>query len=155
MMQKSIRTEPSMSLLRMLIAVALAAFAQGCASPGPPPPDRNQLLAAGFKIVVATTSQQREHLQTLPPGKITEWQRNGAHFFVYPDAAKNQLYVGTPKEYAAYQRPQRGNYPTLAQQQAADMASYNKQDAAMQKNTNRDLSDPYFFWPSFDALGWQ
>jgi len=25
----------------------------------------------------------------------------------------------------------------------------------MQKNTNRDLSDPYFFWPTFDDLGWQ
>ena len=142
-------------LVAILLVTALAALAQGCASPGPPPPDENQLLAAGFKVLVAKTPQQQEHLQSLPPGKVTELQRTGVHYFVYPVAAKNQLYVGTPKEYAAYQRLRPGDYPTLAQQQAADMASYNKQDAAMQKNTNRDLSDPYFFWPTFDNLGWQ
>ncbi len=122
----------------MLVAVSLAAFAHGGASPGPPPPDENQLLAAGFKVLVAKTTQQQEHLQSLPPGRVTELQRTGTHFFVYPDAAKNQLYLGTPKEYAAYRRLRPGDYPTLAQQEAADMASYNKQDAAMQKNTNRE-----------------
>jgi len=33
------------------------------------------------------------------------------------------------------------------------MASYEKQDAAMQNNTQRDLADPYYFWGSFDGLG--
>jgi len=86
---------------------------------------------------------------------VTEWQRTGKHFFVYPDPARNQLYVGTPKEYEAYRRLAPGGGPTLAQQQAADMASYGKQDAAMQMYTNRDLADPYYFWDSFDGLGWR
>ncbi len=136
-------------------AVAVTAIFSGCASTTPPPPDESQLLAAGFKVVVAKTVQQKEHLQTLPPGQITEWQRTGVHFFVYPDAAKSHILVGTEKEYAAYRRLQPNGGPTLAQQQAADMASYNKQDAAMQMYTARDLADPYYFWDSFDGLGWR
>ena len=134
---------------------AVAAILLGCASPPPPAPDESQLLAAGFKMLVAKTVQQQEHLRTLAPGKITEWQRNGAHFFVYPDVAKNQLYVGTPKEYAAYRRVRPDEGPTLSQQRATEMASYEKQDAAMQMYTNRDLADPYYFWDSFDGLGWR
>ena len=135
--------------------VAVTAIPSGCAGTMPSSPDENQLLAAGFKVVVAKTEQQKEHLQTLAPGKITEWQRTGVHFFVYPDAARSRILVGTEKEYAAYRRLQPNGGPTLAQQQAADMASYSKQDAAMQRYTARDLADPYYFWDSFDGLGWQ
>jgi hypothetical protein len=143
------------SLFGMLGMCAVTAIFYGCASTAPPPPDVSQLLAAGFKVVAAKTVQQKEHLQTLPPGKITEWQRTGAHFYVYPDATKNQIFVGTEKEYAAYRRLQPNGGPTLAQQHATDMASYNKQDAAMQMYTARDLADPYYFWDSFDGLGWR
>jgi hypothetical protein len=83
------------------------------------------------------------------------WQRTGVHFYVYPDATKNQIFVGTEKEYAAYRRLYPNGGPTLAQQRATDMASYNKQDAAMQMYTARDLADPYYFWDSFDGLGWR
>lgn len=138
----------------ILWALAALAIVCGCAgTPQPPPVDETQLGAAGFKILAAKTVQQQEHLQTLPPGVITEWQRTGKHYFIYPDAAHNRVYVGTAKEYAAYQRLRPGNYPSLAAQQAADMASYEKQDAAMQNNTQRDLADPYYFWGSFDGLG--
>ncbi|HEY1328748.1 MAG TPA: hypothetical protein VGI14_17550 [Casimicrobiaceae bacterium] len=101
-------------LIEMLFTVGVVALAQGCANPGPPPPDQNELLAAGFKVLVATTEQQ--------------------------------------KEYAAYQRLRPGNQATPANQHAADMASYIKQDTAMEKATARDLSDPCFFWPSWDRL---
>lgn len=143
----------SVSALAWMFAAAL--FLSGCATPPQPAPDESQLLAAGFKVLVAKTVQQQEHLRTLAPGKITEWQRNGAHFFVYPDVPKNQLYVGTQKEYAAYRRVRPDDGATLSHQQAAEMASYQKQDAAMQMYTNRDLADPYYFWDSFDGLGWR
>ena len=135
--------------------MAVTAILSACASTTPPPPDESQLLAAGFKVVVAKTVEQKEHLQTLSPGKITEWQRTGVHFFVYPDVAKSQIYVGTEKEYAAYRRVHPNGGASLAQRQAADMASYAKQDAAMQMYTARDLADPYYFWDSFDGLGWR
>ena len=131
----------------------------GCASApqSPLPPDEGALTAAGFKVVVAKTPVQQAHVRDLPPGKLTEMQRNGAHYFVYPDAARQQIYVGTPKEYEAYLRLRPGENASaaLAKQQASDLASYNKQDDAMRMYTTRDLADPYYFWDSFDGLGWR
>ena len=138
----------------MLGAVAATALCFGCAGTTQPLPDETQLSAAGFKVVVANTAEQRAHLQSLPPGKVTAVQRTGTHFFVYPDAARNQVYVGTQKEYEAYRRLRPGDKTTLGEQQAADMASYDKQDDAMRMYTARDLADPYYFWPSFFGLGW-
>ena len=70
-------------------------------------------------------------------------QRNGKKFFIYPDAPKNQIYVGGPNEYAAYQEL----HPASASntQSAADKnAAYRvKQDQVMRKATARDLSDPF------------
>ena len=155
---KSLCTFSRGYLLGILGALSVAALSFGCASTPPPPPlpDESQLSAAGFKVVSATTKEQQEHLQALTPGKITEVQRTGKHFFVYPDVARNQVYVGTPKEYAAYQRLRPGEKTiTPAAQQAADLAAYNKQDAAMQTNNNRDLADPYYFWGGWDGLGWR
>ena len=148
-------TAQQANLIRLLIALLLSALMVGCASTPPPPapPDESALSAAGFKVVVAKTPQQQEHLRTLTPGQLTAMERNGTPFFVYPDVAKNQIYVGTQKEYQAYRRlrPDAGPTPQdkVNAQHAADMASYLKQDAAMQKETARDLSDPYYFWPSF------
>ena len=140
-----------------LIWLVLSALAVGCAS-APPPPDESALSAAGFKVVVAKAPQQQEHLRSLTPGQLTAMERNGTPFFVYPDMAKNQIYVGSQKEYQAYRRlrPDGGPSPQdkLNAQHAADMASYLKQDAAMQKANTRDLSDPYYFWPSFFELAW-
>ncbi|HEY3177524.1 MAG TPA: hypothetical protein VGL25_01435 [Casimicrobiaceae bacterium] len=157
---KRLWTSHQVNLIGMLITFAVSALVVACASapPQPPPPDESLLSAAGFKVVLAKTPQQQEHLRSLPPGEIRAMERNGTPFFVYPDAAKNQIYVGTQKEYQAYRRlrPDSGPSPQdkLNAQHAADMASYLKQDAAMQKATTRDLSDPYYFWPSFIELGW-
>jgi len=138
--------------VRLIAAFALAAIAFGCATPGePPPPDTSQLVAAGFRVIPAKTQQQVEHLQALPPAKLTEWQRTGKHYFVYPDVAKKQLYVGTPKEYEAYVRLVPGARTSLSRQSAADMANYAKQDTGMELLTTRDDDDPY--WWSLDDIG--
>jgi hypothetical protein len=142
------------ALLCTLCAMA-AVLALGCASTPPPPPDaRSELVAAGFKVVTATTREQQEHLQTLSAGQVTAWQRTGRIFYVYPDVARNQLYVGTQKEYEAFRRLVPSSGPTLAGQAAADMASYDRQDQALRRGLNREAADPYSFWESFDTLGW-
>ena len=132
-------------------ALLLCALAVGCAST-PPVPNESQLTAAGFKVLVAKTPRQIEHLQSLTPGTVTAMERNGTPFYVYPDAAKSQIYVGTPREYQAYLKLNPGAASTS--QQAGDMSSYLKQDTAMRKDDKRDLNDPYYFWPSFVELGW-
>jgi hypothetical protein len=54
----------------------------------------NLLSAAGFKIVIATTPQQQQHLKTLSPYKVMLIQRNGKTHYVYADPAHNLIYVG-------------------------------------------------------------
>jgi hypothetical protein len=162
-MSETARASPTKDVLRYCLghwraivgALAIPMLCLGCAgTPAPVADESSQLLASGFKVIPATTQQQREHLQTLAPGKITAWQRTGKVYYVYPDASRNQVYVGTQKEYDAFVRRVPGAASTVAGQQATDMASYNRQDAAMGARTQRDLADPYYFWRSFEDLSW-
>ena len=133
----------------------VAAWLVGCAgTPAPAALDVNALTAAGFKGYIAKTQEQREHLQSLAPGRLTELQVTGVHYFVYPDAAQDRVYVGREPQYAAYLKLQpEGAIPSMAKQQAEDMASYNRQDVGMQANTHRDLTDPYSDWTSLNDIG--
>ena len=136
-----------------------ALFVAGCASapPAPPPVDESALTAAGFKVLTATTAVQQEHLRSLPRDRVTELQRTGAKFFVYPSADRNRLYVGTPREFAAYQRLRPGTPDPQSQinaQAAAGDAAYMKRDATMALANQQVASDPWYFWPSFVELGW-
>ena len=76
----------------------LAAFAAD-ASPQP----ESLLLRAGFKAKVATTAKQRQELKTLPEGKVSPVTQNEKTFYIYPDATRNQIYVGNEGQYQAYQ----------------------------------------------------
>ena len=138
------------NLLWVLSALAVLAIAAGCASTAPPRPAESELLAAGFKILVATTTVQQEWVQNLPPGQIRPMQRTGKKFFVYPDAPRNQIYVGGPQEYETYRRLHPEYQPVV---QESGMASYVKQSDAMREATARDLSDPFLGASWFD-LGW-
>jgi hypothetical protein len=141
------------SLLALLCAWTVAALVAGCATAPPPRPDESQLLDLGFKALVATTAVQQEWVGSLTPGQIRPMQRNGRKFFIYPDASRNQIYVGGPREYEAYQQ----RYPDDRQgieQTAREASAYRlRQDDAMRKATARDLSDP-FLGASWVDLGW-
>jgi hypothetical protein len=91
-----------------LTVVALVSLFTGCATTASPQAE-NLLLSAGFKARVATTAKQQEELRTLPTGKISPVRQNGKTFYVYPDAAHNQIYVGN--------RAQRETYKHLKEQQ--------------------------------------
>jgi len=138
-------------LRTLLTALALSALAARSSGAAPPSPDESELLAAGFKVLVATTPVQRDWVQSLTPGEIRAMQRTGKHFFIYPDASRNQIYVGGPQEYQAY----RELHPEKPQgsQEAADRAYRAKRDDAMRAATARDLSDP-FLGASWVDLGW-
>ena len=144
------------TILGIAGALLFTALCFGCASTpsAPPPPDKQKLAAAGFKLVDAKTQLQQERVQALPQGRVSWFQVTGQTFYVYPDSAKKQLYIGTQKEYDTY----RLLYPSagadsLAQQNAANMAAYNKQDTRMRINTANDLTDPWSLWDNVEGLG--
>lgn len=146
------RTSPAIHVLSVL---ALSALIVGCGStpPAPPPatPQNDSLLvAAGFKTVVASTDKQLQALPMLPAGQVTAVTQTGKNYFVYPDLAKNRIYVGTEKQYQAYMTLRaQNNLPTADPQH-----SYFKQDAAMRKADTRDESVPWDVFPDFSGLGW-
>ena len=93
--------KPTLTPIKCLGAIALLAVAVGCASTS----KTGQILsAAGFKTVAAGTASQQQQLKALPPDKVTMVKRSGKTYYVFPDPAHNQIYVGSPKQYRAYQQ---------------------------------------------------
>jgi hypothetical protein len=138
-------------LLAALGALAVTMLVAGGAAAATPRIDERQLLDTGFKVLVATTKVQQDWVRGLPPGQIRPMQRTGKKFFIYPDASRNQVYVGGPAEYEAYRRlhPEEQQRAQSAQDAAAKASEYRgKQAAAMQSATARDLSDPFL------GVGW-
>jgi hypothetical protein len=62
----------------------------------------NLLVSVGFQAKAANTVSQRHELEMLPKGKVSPVIQNGKPFYVYPDAQRNQLYVGDEAEYQTY-----------------------------------------------------
>jgi hypothetical protein len=138
---------------------ALGAFAvtvvlAGCATPATAPRiDESELQALGFKVLVATTPVQQEWVQRLTPGQIRPLQRNGKDYYIYPDAPRNQVYVGGPEQYKAYRELHPDNRPD-AQQTADSAAAYRtKQADVMRTSAARDNSNPWLGASWYD-LGW-
>ena len=90
-------------LFKMISAAALLALTIGCASTQSSTQNReNMLVASGFKVITPKTPAQQQKLQNLPPGKVTMIQKGGKTYYIFPDQAHNQAYVGRPKEYQTY-----------------------------------------------------
>jgi len=85
-----------------IMTVALAAFIAGCVTPQPTQETRDILVASGFKSITAATPAQQAHLKKLPRGKIMVANRNGKIWYVYPDAARSQIFVGDPNQYQSF-----------------------------------------------------
>jgi len=88
---------------KMISAAALLALTIGCASTQTSTQNRESMLvASGFKVITPKTPAQQQKLQNLPPGKVTMIQKGGKTYYIFPDQAHNQAYVGRPKEYQTY-----------------------------------------------------
>jgi hypothetical protein len=88
----------------------------------------NMLVASGFKVIAPKKAAQKQKLQNLPDGKVTMIQKGKKRYYIFPDPAHNQAYVGGPKEYQAYQQLRAENKLTKEDLQTAEMY----QDATME-----------------------
>ena len=142
-------------MLISAFAVSAAFTAPAGAAPSPAAVDEAEMLALGFKVLVATTPVQTDWVKNLPPGRMRAMQRTGKHYFIYPDAASNRIFVGGPQEYQAYRKlhPEDDSIEKQRAQNTAGFAYRAKQDDAMEAATARDLSDP-FLGLSWTDLGW-
>src|SRR5947208_1076500 len=113
----------------MLSAIALLTLIVGCATTQTSTQNRESMLvASGFKTITPKTAAQQQKLQNLPPGKIAMINKKGKTYYIFPDAAHNQAYVGGPKEYQAYQQLRTENKLAKEDLEIAEM----NQDEAME-----------------------
>jgi hypothetical protein len=91
----------TLTSFKFISAIALLALVVGCASTQS---KENLLVAAGFKVITPKTATQEQKLKALPADKVTSVQKSGKTYYVFPDAANNQAYVGGPKQYQAYRQ---------------------------------------------------
>src|SRR6266513_4618728 len=111
------------------IAAGCTALLISCASTQNTTQHRESMLvASGFKVITPKTAAQKQKLQNLPPGKVTMIQKKGKTYYIFPDPAHNQAYVGGPTEYRAYQALRADNKLAKESLETAEMS----QDASMQ-----------------------
>src|SRR6516162_11763184 len=94
-----------MKSLRCLLCIAAgAALLVSCATTANTQNRENMLVASGFRVITPKTAAQKQKLQNLPAGTVTMIKKGKKNYYVFPDPAHNQAYVGGPKEYQAYQQ---------------------------------------------------
>src|SRR4029453_8404935 len=107
----------------MISVISLLALTAGCATTASTQNKESMLVASGFKTVTPKTAAQQQKLQQLPPGKVAMINRKGKTYYIFPDAAHNQAYVGGPQEYQDSQQPRAAN--KLAQENLESAEMYN------------------------------
>src|SRR5438477_11082167 len=116
-------------LVHYSIAAACAVLLIGCATTQTSTQNRESMLvASGFKVITPKTAAHQQKLQNLLPGKVTMIQKRGKTYYIFPDPAHNQAYVGGPTEYRAYQALRADNKLAKESLETAEMS----QDASMQ-----------------------
>lgn len=105
--------------LKFLTAIALGVLAVSCTSSTQE--KENLAVAAGFKVITPKTAEQQARLAQLPAGKVTPVQHNGKTYYVLPDVANNQAYVGRASEYQAYEQLRLANKLSNDNLEAAEM----------------------------------
>jgi hypothetical protein len=121
-------------------AIALLALAVGCTSTQTQSKE-NLLIAAGFKVITPHTAAQQQKLQALPADHVTLVQKDGKTYYVFPDAANNQAYVGGPTQYQAYKQLRLANKLANENLEAAEM--------------NQDASMDWGAWGGWGGPGWR
>ena len=120
----------STTIFLSIITVACAALLISCATTQTTQNRENMLVASGFKAITPKTAAQQQKLQKLPPGKVTMIQKAGKTYYLFPDPAHNQAYVGGPKQYRHYQELRATN----------KLATENLETAEMYQDTQMEWS---------------
>jgi hypothetical protein len=109
---------------RLPAVLALATLAVSCAPSGNLKSKEDLAIAANFKVIKPAKPDQKAILEKLPADQFTKITYGGKPYYVLPDRADHQAYVGGPKQFQAYQQLRQ------AKEQAVE---YNK---------DRDASQP-------------
>ena len=121
--------KPTRRIFLSSMAAGCTALLFGCATSQTHVQNRESMLvASGFKVIIPKTAAHQQKLQNLPSGKVTMIQKRGKTYYIFPDPAHNQAYVGGPRENQAYQQLRAENKLSKEDLETAEMY----QDSEMQ-----------------------
>ena len=86
----------------VVVALALSALGTGCATNEGSEHRQDLLVDEGFQVCPVVTPSQRWLVSNLPVDRVSTVVRDGQVYYVFPDAAKDTLYVGNEKQYLNY-----------------------------------------------------
>ena len=109
----------TLTTLKFLTVIALLAVAVGCANEAEN--KQNLAIAAGFKIITPKNAEQQTILTQLAKDQVTPVNYKGKTYYVLPDAANNQAYVGGAEQYQAYQQLRLAQHLSNQNLEAAQM----------------------------------
>ena len=90
--------KPTTRLFLSSVVAGCTALLISCASTQTTTQNRESMLvASGFKVITPKTAAQKQKLQNLPAGNVTMIKKGKKSYYVFPDPAHNQAYVGGPK----------------------------------------------------------
>src|SRR5262245_16207542 len=94
------------------------------------------LTQAGFKVIKADTPDRVAKLNTLTPYKVIPWQRKSeATVYAYEEPGSCKcVYVGSPKQYAAYRQ-------LLSAERAAEISTQEKAEAEPQEFSDSTIGE--------------
>jgi len=106
------------SSFKHLAILAAAALTIGCAATSGTKSKEEMAVAAGFKTIKPTTPEQQKTLEKLPSDKFSRVTYSGKTYYVLPDKADGQAYVGGPKQYQDYQEDSQARAAAQGYEQA-------------------------------------
>src|SRR5215470_306184 len=93
------------SIVSICMVLVLISASAATAAGGSEISRKEALLAqSGFKVITATTPQQKEAVKGLAQGRCSAVMYNGKLFYVFPTATKDKFYVGKQKHYDKYKK---------------------------------------------------
>ncbi|MGO8760424.1 MAG: hypothetical protein ACLP2P_12520 [Desulfobaccales bacterium] len=110
------------------ILVLAASTWLGCATVGPSPTlaTEDLLVQAGFKSQKTNTPQNQDYIKTLPQRQVVAIKQDTQVIYVFADAKKNTLYIGSREALWRFQDLVRLQQRGRQQQQMLDMLGYIK-----------------------------
>ncbi|MGB6221339.1 hypothetical protein, partial [Haloferula sp.] len=99
--------------ISLLAVVAIGASLSSCATSNAQI-DESVAINAGFKTITPKTAAQTAMLANLPTDQLTPFTHQGKQYYLIPNLAKTEAYVGGPKQLARYESLQVGEAVTDA-----------------------------------------
>ncbi len=132
---------------RCLSALAAALLVTSCATSSDVKSKEALVIAADFKVIKPAKPKQKAMLEKLPADKLTRVTIQGKTYYVLPDRADGQAYIGGPKQYRSYQ--QLSQAKNVALEADGGVTTYERQETAAENWGGRDGWDG---WNGVD--GW-